>query len=83
MASPLPSRKQTVDLGSGEVRVSRIRRDPPPAVKPKALRHPDMVSRSSVVIGVLVFALALFVILIAFSIFTGKGWSPTDYVIHA
>lgn len=83
MASPLTTKKQSVDLGSSPgPRVSRIRRDPPPAVKPKELRHPDEINRSAVVIGVLVFALAIVVILIAFSIFTGMGWTPRNYTVH-
>jgi hypothetical protein len=84
MASPLPTRKQSVDLGSSPgPRVSRIRRDPPPPVKPKELRHPDVVNRSAVVIGVVIFAIAIVVILIAFSIFSGYGWTPREYVVHA
>ena len=84
MASPLPTRKQSVDLGSSPIpRVSKIRRDPPPPVKPKELRHPDVVNRSAVVIGVVIFAIAIVVILIAFSIFTGYGWTPREYVVHA
>ena len=83
MASPLPSKKQSVDLGSSPgPRVSRIRRDPPPAVKPKELRHPDVTSRSAVVVGVIVFAVAIVVILIAFSIVTGLGWTPRNYTIE-
>jgi hypothetical protein len=82
MASPLPTRKQSVNLGSGEVRVSRIRRDPPPPEKPKELRHPDVVNRSAVVIGVLVFAVALVVIMFAFAIFSGYHWSPKQVVLH-
>ena len=82
MARPLPTRKQSVDLGSGEVRVSRIRRDPPPPEKPKELRHPDVVNRSAVIIGVLVFAVALIVILFAFTIFSGYDWSPKQVVLH-
>ena len=83
MASPLPTRKQSVDLGSGEVRVSRIRRDPPPPPeKPKELRHPDVVNRSAVIIGVLVFAVALIVILFAFTIFSGYDMTPRQVVLH-
>jgi hypothetical protein len=83
MASPLTTKKQSVDLGSSPgPRVSRIRRDPPPAVKPKELRHPDEINRSAVAIGVLVFALAIVVILVAFSIFTGLGWTPRNYTVH-
>jgi hypothetical protein len=81
MASPLPSRKQSVDLGSpGAVRVSKIRRDPPPPEKPKSLRHPDEINRSTVVVGVVTIALSLFVIIIAFASYS--GWSPRQYTIH-
>jgi hypothetical protein len=83
MASPLPAKKKSVDLGSSPgPRVSRIRRDPPPPQKLKEVRHPDVVNRSAVAIGVLVFALAIVVILIAFSIFSGMGWTPRDYTIR-
>jgi len=82
MASPLPAKK-SVDLGSSPgPRVSRIRRDSPPPVKPRELRHPDQVSRSAVVVGVIVFAIAMVVILIAFSIFSGMGWTPRNYTIR-
>ena len=79
MARPLPTGKQTVNLASGEVRVSKIRRDPPPPVKPKALRHPDEVNRSAVIVGVLAFALAIFVIIIAVGSY--NGWSPRKYTV--
>lgn len=79
MARPLPTGKQTVNLASGEVRVSKIRRDPPPPVKPKALRHPDEVNRSAVVVGVVAFALAIFVIILAIGSY--NGWSPRQYTI--
>lgn len=84
MASPLPTRKQSVDLGSSPgPRVSRIRRDPPPPPgKPKELRHPDVVNRSAVALGVLLFAIAIVVILIAFSIFTGYDWTPRHVTVH-
>lgn len=83
MASPLPTRKQSVDLGSSPgPRVSKIRRDPPPPEKPKELRHPDVVNRSAVAIGVLVFAIAIVVILIAFSIFSGYDWTPRHVTVH-
>jgi len=82
MASPLPGKKKSVNLATEGPRVSRIRRDPPPPEKLKEVRHPDVVNRSAVVIGVLVFALAIVVILIAFSIFTGLGWTPRQYTVH-
>jgi hypothetical protein len=80
MASPLKTGKQSVNLASGEVRVSRIRRDPPPAEKPKAIRHPDVVDRSAVIIGVLAFALAIIVIIFAFGAWS--GWTPAQYTVH-
>lgn len=79
MARPLPTGKQTVNLASGEVRVSKIRRDPPPPVKPTALRHPDEVNRSAVVVGVVAFALAIFVIILAVGSY--NGWSPRRYTV--
>lgn len=79
MARPLASGKQSVDLASGEVRVSRIRRDPPPVVKKKEV-HPDEIDRRDAVIGVLAFALAIAVVIIAFSGF--RGWSPREYRVE-
>ena len=80
MASPLPTRKQSVDLGSTAPRVSKIRRDPPPPEKPKAIRHPDVVDRTAVIIGVLVFALSIFVIVLAFG--SWSGWTPQQYTVE-
>jgi hypothetical protein len=80
MASPLKTGKQSVNLAAGEVRVSRIRRDPPPAVKEIVVRDPEERDARTVVIGVVVFALALFVIAIGFSSFA--GWSPRQYTAH-
>ena len=79
MARPLKAGKQSVNLASGEVRVSRIRRDPPPKVKEK-LVHPDVIDRRDVVIGVLAFALAICVIIIAFGSYT--GWTPREYTVQ-
>jgi len=80
MASPLQSGKKTVNLAASGARVSKIRRDPPPAVKEIAVRDPDESDTWNVVIGVVTFALALFVIAIGFSSVT--GWSPRQYTIH-
>jgi hypothetical protein len=79
MASPLKTGKQSVDLAAGAVRVSKIRRDPPPAVKEIVVRDPEARDTRMVVIGVLVFALALFVIAIGFSSFA--GWTPRQYTV--
>ncbi len=58
MASPLQTAKQSVNL-SAPVRVSRIRRDPPPVVKEAPVRDPEEVEARTVVIGVITFALAM------------------------
>lgn len=78
MASPLQIGKQSVDMAGRAVRVSRIRRDPPPVVKQKPPRDPDERDARTVIIGILTFALALFVIVIAISSYA--GWSPRHYI---
>ena len=80
MASPLKTGKQSVDLATSGAHRSRIRRDPPPVVKELVVRDPHERNTRMVVIGVVTFALSLFVIAIGFSSVT--GWSPTQYVIH-
>ena len=80
MASPLKRGKQAVDLATKEVRVSRIRRDPPPVVKELVVRDRNESDRINAIIGIVTFALALFVILLGVSSWT--GWSPTQYTIH-
>lgn len=80
MASPLKSAKKSVDLASQAPRVSKIRRDPPPRVKQVEVRDPRELERRDAVIGVLVFALAIFVIILAFGSYW--GWSPRDYTVQ-
>jgi len=79
MASPLATGKQTVNLASKGVPGSRIRRDPPPAVKKIPLRDPEDVDRRNAVIGILAFTLALIVIILGISSFA--GWTPRDYTV--
>jgi hypothetical protein len=79
MAAPLKSGKQSVDLAA-PVRVSRIRRDPPPVVKKAIVRDPDERDIRAGVIGVVAFALAIFVIIIGFSSYYGA--SPSDYTVE-
>jgi hypothetical protein len=79
MASPLPTRKQSVNL-TAPVRVSRIRRDPPPPAKKVSARERDERDVRSGMIGVLAFALAIAVIL--FALGSVAGWSPGQYTIH-
>ena len=74
MAAPLKTGKQTINLASEGVPGSRIRRDPPPKVKEIVVRDPEERDRRDVLIGVLVFTLALFVIMLAFAAWS--GWTP-------
>ena len=80
MAKVLPTSKQSVDLASSGPRVSRIRRDPPPPVKP--IEAVDIEGRESwtIAIGVVSFSLALFVIVLALS--AAAGWSPSQYSLN-
>lgn len=80
MASPLQPGKQSVDLAAGGARGSRIRRDPAPAQKQIAVRDPDERDARTVVIGVVSFALALFVIIIGSSNVGGRA--PSEYVLR-
>ena len=76
MAGPLPT-KTTVDLAAIGLPRSRIRRDPPPVTR--ELREVDVEEREArtMVIGVTVFAVALFVLALAVS--NAAGWSPSQY----
>ncbi len=80
MTSPFRSSKKGVDLSAPMPRVSRIRRDPPPPVKEVTAAEISERDARDIVIGIITFALALFVILIGFS--KGPGWSPSQYTIH-
>ena len=74
------SGKQTVDLTPPPLRVSRIRRDPPPKVKEISLEERNERDRRAAVIGIILFALSLFVIALGFS--RAAGWSLSDYTLH-
>ena len=81
MAAPLKSAKATVNLASGEVKVSRIRRDPPPKpVREMTLRERNERDMRIAVVGILAFAFVTFALLMAIGHFT--GWSPRDVVIR-
>jgi hypothetical protein len=79
MAAPLKTGKHSVKLGA-PVRVSKIRRDPPPVVKKVEVRDPEERETQMVVVGVVGFALAVFIVVIGFSNY--GGWSPSDYSIE-
>ena len=78
MARSQPKGKQSVDLAKPAPRVSRIRRDPPPKVVEKEV-DVDAVDREDVIVGVLAFALALFVII--FAVGSDAGWSLRQYTL--
>jgi hypothetical protein len=78
MASPLRAGKQSVDL-SAPSRVSRIRRDPPPAARKVALHDRNERDRRNGVIGIIAFALAILVITVGLG--SAAGWSPSQYSI--
>ena len=73
-------RGSTAVRGSKSVTGSRIRRDPPPLAKDIADPDPDQRDMRTVVVGILTFTLALFIIFIGIS--SAVGWTPRDYVAH-
>jgi hypothetical protein len=79
MTRPLPSGKQSVKLARPPVRVSRIRRDPPPPVKEVVLRDPREVERRDAIVGVIAFALAI--VVIALAAVAWSGWPPREYTV--
>ena len=80
MASPILPGKKSVDLATPAVRVSRIRRDPPPPVKVVSAVEVKERDSRAVVVGVVLIALALFIALIGLS--NAAGWSPSQYTIE-
>ena len=82
MASPLKTGKQTVDLAEPGARASRIRRDPPAVVRTTVIPDRDERDQSTVVIGVLIFALAIFIIILACAGYSGSGWTPSQYTMR-
>ena len=72
MSKPAATRKPTVGLTPDAPKPSRIRREPPPPEKPRELRTYVSSEREQwiVTIGVILFALAIFVITIGVSEYT-------------
>jgi hypothetical protein len=77
MAAPLKTGKQTVDLAAGGVRVSRIRRNPPPAPKKEPILDREERETIGATVGVITISLALVVAILGVGIYA--GWSPADY----
>jgi hypothetical protein len=80
MASPLKPGKQPVALAADGVRVSRIRRDPPPVIRQTVVPDREIVDRRAVAVGILAFALALIVAIVGLA--SWAGWTPSQYTIH-
>lgn len=81
MASPLKTSKQTVNLAvPGGVRVSRIRRDPPPKLKEITIEERNERDRRNAVIGIAAFTIALMIILWGVASYTGH--SPREYILQ-
>ena len=80
MASPHQPGKKSVDLATPAVRVSRIRRDPPPPVTVVSAVEVKERDSRAVVLGVVLMAVALFIVMIGLS--NAAGWSPSQYTIH-
>ena len=80
MASPLKSAKPTINLAAKGVRVSKIRRDPPPKVKQLSIEDRDDRDRRMAAVGIIAFALAILVIVLAFG--SWSGWSPSQYTVE-
>ena len=81
MASPLKTGKQTVNLAvPGGVRVSRIRRDPPPKLKEISIEERNERDRRNAAIGIAAFTMALMIILLAVS--SWAGWTPAQYILR-
>ena len=80
MAAPLNTAKPTVSLVPGEVRVSRIRRDPPPAEKQTVVMTRSERDRRTVLLGLAASVSFLLVILVGFASYS--GWSPRQVTIE-
>ena len=80
MASPLPARKQAVNLASSPVPGSRIRRDPPPVAKQAVVPDRDESDKRAATIGILVFTLAIVAIIIGISSY--GGCTPRDVTVR-
>ena len=72
MSSQKPLRKSSVGLATDAPRPSRIRREPPPPDKPKSLRAYPTTEKETwiVIIGVLLFGIAITIITLGLSDFT-------------
>jgi hypothetical protein len=80
MASPLNSAKQTVDLAAAGPRVSRIRRNPPPAPKKEPVLDREDREKLSATLGVIGIALALAIAIVGLGAYA--GWTPREHHLY-
>ena len=80
MATPLHTSKKSVNLAA-PVRGSRIRRDPPAPMKKVEIKDPEERDTQMVVIGVIGFAVAIFIVVLGFSAYYGTS-APEERTIH-
>ena len=81
MASPLKTGKQSVKLGPNGVRVSKIRRDPPPVAKKEtATFDREERDRRAVAIGIVTFALAIVAAILGLGSY--GGWTPSNVTVE-
>ena len=76
MAAPLNTAKRTVNLAAAGPRVSRIRRNPPPAPAKEPMLDREDREKLSVAFGVLGIAIALVVAIVAVGAYA--GWTPRE-----
>lgn len=83
MASTHPPRKKSVDLGARGVRVSRIRRDPPPrperTISAQEIRDREAWTTAG---GITLVALALLAILVGFATVSGRPLTTYKIVVQ-
>ena len=80
MVQPLNTGKQSVDLASQGVRVSKIRRDPPPVARKTVVPDREEGDRRAVAVGIVAVALAILVIIVGIGSY--NGWSPSQQVVR-
>ena len=78
MAAPLNTAKATVDLSAPGVKGSRIRRNPPPAVKELSLAEVRERQLRHAIVGIVALTIALAII--TWGVMSVAGWTPRTYV---
>lgn len=80
MASPLSTRKQTVNLAVAAAPASRIRRNPPPAQRKEPVLDREDRDKISFTLGVFVIAAGIAVAIAGLGAYA--GWSPSEVELY-